>query len=278
MEIDDFKGKLNIAENNINTLNDTIKNLKESITLKDDQLNTIKGSISLKDDQIKTLDSSLKLKDEKIASLEKTLEAKSTEASSVNAELMAEKDKKIEELQKEIELLNDELSKADEDLETLELENEKMKKAFSESAVTKIPDFTDVDIKKSEILEKMHEILKNALHSVIIAVPNISDLQDLYLYELRSSVNLKISCGINPGLSEHAELLDEYESLDNMAIRNFEGSDRYVLIKDGDELLFAVIGKNEFNHLVIHTRDSAHIRLLNSLVMEAWLRSRKLNS
>lgn len=276
MEIDDLKGKLSNAENNINTLNDTIRNLKESITLKDDQLNTIKGSISLKDDQINTLSSSLKLKEEKIVSLEKTLDAKSTETSSVNAELIAEKDKKIEELQKEIELLNDELSKADEDLETLELENEKLKKAFSESAVTKIPDFTEVDIKKSEIMDKMREILKNATHSVTIAVPNINDLQELYLYELRSSVNLKISCEINPSIEGHAELLDEYESLDNMAIRNYDGSDRYVLLKDGDELLFAVMGKNESNHLVIHTRDSAHIRLLSSLVMDAWLRSRKL--
>ena len=93
---------------------------------------------------------------------------------------------------------------------------------------------------------------------------------------MRSSVNIKISCEINQGIEEHVELLDEYESLDNISMRHFDGADRYVTNRDGEELLMAVIGKNENNHLVFKTKDPAHIRLLNPLVMDSWLRSRKI--
>jgi chromosome segregation ATPase len=274
METEDLKTK-------IKTLYDTINNLKDSLNLKNDQLNTMQSTLNLKDEQIKTLENSLKLKEEKIDTLEKTVklreeEIKSTADSTVDKVLIDEKEKKIEDLQKEIEILNDELSKSDEEIEQLELENEKLKEASSSSSDSKIIDFSNIVISKSEIIEKMREILQKALHSVTIVVPTITDLQDLYLYEVRSSVNMKISCEINPGIEENTELLDEYESLDNISLRNFEGSDRYVIIRDGEELLLSVIGKSEDNHLVFHTSDSAHIKLLNSLTMEAWLRSRRI--
>ncbi|MFX1392873.1 MAG: hypothetical protein ACFFAH_04780 [Promethearchaeota archaeon] len=274
METEELKGK-------IKTLYDTINNLKNSINLKDDQMSTMQSTLNLKDDQINTLENSLKLKKEKIDALEKMVklkeaEIKSTSDSTVDKDLLVEKEKKIEELQKEIELLNDELSKSDEEIEQLELENEKLRETNSRFTDSSIIDFTNIVISKSEIIKKMQEILQKALHSVTIVVPSIADLQDLHLYEIRSSVNMKISCEINPGIEESTELLDEYESLDNISLRNFEGSDRYVIIRDGEELLFGVIGRNEDNHLVFHTSDAAHIKLFNSLVMEGWLRSRKI--
>ena len=86
---------------------------------------------------------------------------------------------------------------------------------------------------------------------------------------------MNIACGINPGINEHAELLDEFESLDNISLRNYERKDRYVLTRDDEELLLAVIGKSEDNNLVIHTKDPKHIRTLNALAMEGWIGSRK---
>jgi len=258
-----------------------IKTLQDSLKLKDDQLNTIKDSLKLKDDQIKTYETSLKLKNEKIETLEKTIKLKEEElgaSSSVDDSVVAEKDNKIGELQKEIDVLNDELSKADEEIEQLGNENEQLRNMGSDadSSDLKIFDATIVSITKEEIIEKMRAILQEGLHSVTITVPDITDLQDLYLYEVRSSVNMKISCEINPGIELHSDLLDEFESLDNISIRSFEGKDRYLLLKDGDELLFGVVGNEENNHLVFHTKDSAHIKLFNSLAMESWLRGRKI--
>ena len=122
----------------------------------------------------------------------------------------------------------------------------------------------------------MRQILETAVHKVTIAVPNIEDLQDLYLYEVRSSVNLQVSCFIDPGIELHSDLLEEFESLDNISLRTNESEDRYLILKDGEELFFAVVGNKEDNHLVFHTRDSKHIQLFNALVMESWLRSRKI--
>jgi chromosome segregation ATPase len=265
----------------LETKDSLIKTLQNSIKLKDNQLETIQDSLKLKDEQIQILENSLNTKDAKILTLEKTIklkedQMKSMESSFVDDKVLAEKANEIEELKKKIEILNEELMKADEDLEKLEIDNEKLRKAGINSLDSKIIDFSNQEISKSEIIEEMRTIIQKSISSVTIAVPKIDDLQDLYLYEVRSSVNIKISCEINPGIEEHVELLDEYESLDNISIRHFDGADRYVLNRDGEELLMAVIGKNEKNHLVFKTKDPAHIRLLNPLVMDSWLRSRKI--
>jgi hypothetical protein len=250
------------------------------IRLKDEQVDTLENSLKWKDEQIKTLESSLTIKDEKAKTLEKTIELKEDEirklsSTSIDRNTLKEKDDEILQLQKELKILNDELAKADEDLESLELENEKLRRVESTSN-DNILDFTKVNIPKKDILEKMREMLPNAISNVTIVVPGIEDLQELYLYEVRSSVSMNISCSINQGIDENSELLQEFESLDNITIKNYEQKDRYGIVRDAEELLIAVIGASDTNHLVFHTKDPKHIRLLNSLITEAWIRSRKV--
>lgn len=238
--------------------------------------------MDLKEEQVETIDNSLKIKNEKIKTLEKSISLKEEQlkelaSSTVEKNLLIEKDNKIENLEEKLKILNGELEKADEDLEALETENEKLRNNLASVSGPKIIDWTDIEITKTDILNKMRDILSKALHNITIAVPDIKDLQELHLYEVRSSVNMKISSLIDPSLQEDAELLEEFESLDNISIRLYEQKDRFVIDRDGEELLFAIIGENENNNLVIHTRDSKHQRLLRSLVMEGWLRSRKLD-
>jgi chromosome segregation ATPase len=254
-----------------------IETLEKSIKLKEDQIKTLTESLELKDQQIRTLDSSLKFKQEKIDTLQKTIEIKNDELDeTVEKDLLEKANEEIETLNKKIKILEEELISADEELERLELENQKLRNSISNTKTSKIIDFTNANVPKSVIIERMREILQDAMHNVMITVPLITDLQDLYLYEVRANVNIKVSCQINPGSEEHADLLDEFESLDNISIRSYQGLDRYVAMKDGEELLMAVIGSNENNHLVIHTEDPDHITLLNSLVMDSWLRARKI--
>ena len=266
-EIDDLKNSIQLKENELNKEVSKLNNLVDSKGLLEDQLKTIKDLMKLKEDQIRTFETSLKLKEEKIDALEKTLILKEQQIKS-SAE--------AEELQKEIDLLNKELTKADEDIERLEIEIETLKKEQSNSSDSAIIDFSNSVISTKEIFDKMKEMLEKAVHTVTISVPYIVDLQDLYLYEVRSSVSMKITCQINQDIQEHAELIDEYESFDNISIRNFESADRYIIIRDGEELLIAVKGNNETNHLTFYTTDSAHIRFFSSLVMSAWLRSRPI--
>ncbi len=251
------------------------------LKLKDDQVKTLENSLRLKDEQIQTLENSLQIKDEKAETLEKTIKLKEEEisklkSSALDPNVVKAKDEKLKELEKEIEILNGELAKADEDLESLELENEKLRTAKSSSTDATITDFTNAQISKSEILEKMREIIQNAKSNVTIVVPSIEDLQALYLYEAKASTTLKIACSINAGIEEHSELLDELESFDNITLRNYVRKDRYALVRDGEELLVAVIGKSESSHLTFHTKDSKHIRLLTSLITESWIQSRKV--
>jgi len=265
----------------LGSLKKLLKTKENLLRLKDEQVETMGNSLKWKDEQIKTLENSLKIKDEKALTLEKTIKLKDDEirklnSTSIDRGALNEKEEKIRQLEKELEILNGELAKIDEELESLELENEKLRKTES-SSTDKIVDFTSVQITKSEILEKMREVLQNnAMANVTIVVPSIEDLQELYLYELRSSVSMNIACSINPGIDEHSELLQEFESLDNISIKNYEQGDRYGVIRDGEELFIAVIGRSENNHLVFHTKDSKHIRLLNSLITESWIRSRKV--
>ena len=211
------------------------------LRLKDEQVKTLESSLNLKDEQIKTLEISLNIKDDITKTLEKTIDLKEDEirklnASSIDKNVLKENDDKIQTLEKEIEILNGELAKADEELEGLELENEKLRDTQSKSTDVKIVDFTHANISKSEILEKMREILPNANASLLIVTPKIEDLQELYLYEIKASVSVRV----------------------------------------GEELLYGVTGKSENNILVIHTKDPNHIKLLNALPLEVWIRSRKL--
>jgi len=274
-KFEDFDLKLKLKD-------DLIENLKSSLSLKDDQIKTIKSSMDLKEEQVETLEYSLKIKNVKITTLEKSINLKEEQlkdltSSTVEKNILIEKDKKIENLQEKLKILNGELETADEDLEALESENEKLRNNLASESGPKIVDWTDIEISKADILKKMRDILTKALHNITIAVPDIKDLQELHLYEVRSSVNMKVSCSIDPSLEEDAELLEEFGSLDNISIRLYEQKDRFVIDRDGAELFFGIIGENENKNLVIHTRDSKQQRLLRSLVMEGWLRSRKID-
>ena len=251
------------------------------LRLKDDQVRMLEDSIKWKDEQIKTLESSLRIKDEKAKTLEETITLKDDEirklnATSVDKNTLNEKNEKISNLEKELKILNEELAKYDEELESLGLENEKLKEAKANSNNVSIIDYTDIKLAKSEILKKMREILPKAMNSVTIVVPNIEDLQDLYLYEVKSSVNMRIACSINQGNDVHSELLTEFQSLGNIAIRNYEEQDRYVLTRDGEELLLGVIGRTEEHNTVILTRDPNHIKILSDIAQRGWLQSRKI--
>ena len=210
-------------------------------------------SIKKEIDEIKRTLANLEGKLKRDQELESQLEIKNT--------LLTEKNKEIENQKKQIEILNTELIKADEDFVKLEKENQELSKN---------------EITKTEIIAKMKEILEKALHNVIINVPNIADLQDLHLYDIRAHVNMKIACLINLDIELHQHLLEEFDSLENISLKTYPAEDRYVLLRDGEELLFVAIGMEKDNYLSFHTKDPAHIKLFNTLAMEAWLRGRKI--
>jgi len=259
-----------------------INNFTKSLELKEDQIKTMIDSMNLKEQHNDTLNTSLQIKNEKIKDLEKNIRTLNEKinllnSSTVDKDLIAGKEDEIKEWQHKVDILKGELEKQEEDLDLLEAENEKLRNDLASSSDPQIIDWTYVEIPKDSILKKIREILSKAVHNVTIAVPDIKDLQDLHLYEVRSSVNMKIMGYIDPSLEVDEQLLNEMESLDNISIRLYEDQDRYLIDRDGEELLFGIIGEGENNNLIIHTKDAKHLRLLRSLIMEGWLRARKLD-
>ena len=280
-EMEDYLKKFQDIEFKLKNQEELISNLQKSLDLKTEQVNTLNDSLKLKNEQISTYETSIKIKDEKIKTVEKTLEIREAElksiaSSTVEKNIVDEKEQKIDELNKKLEILQGELNTADEDLEALENENDRLRNELASSSGSKILDWTELEISKGEILEKIKGITDKALHNITIAVPDIKDLQELALYEVRSSVSINVSCSIDHGVELDAELLEEFESLDNISIRLYEGKDRYLIDRDGEELLLAVIGKKDNNHLIFHTRDSKHIKFYRGVVMDSWLRARKI--
>ncbi|GAG76510.1 unnamed protein product, partial [marine sediment metagenome] len=179
----------------IKSKEDLTNNLTTSLNLKDDQIKTMIDSMNLKEQQLDTLNKSLEIKNQKIKALETSIslkeeELKELKASTVNKNLIEEKEEEIEDCQNKLTILTGELEKADEDLETLEQENEKLRNNLASESDIKIIDSTFRKMPKADILKKIREILGNAVHNVTIAVLGINDLQDLHLYEVRSSVNV----------------------------------------------------------------------------------------
>jgi chromosome segregation ATPase len=256
----------NLKENQINTLISTIKT-------KDDMMKTIQDSIQLKDSQIEAMKSSIKTKDKTIEELSGQL--KNFSHSTVDENVLKEKNDRIKELEDEITKLNEELAITDKEIENLTIELEKLQSSSSAKNGPFI-DFTDNEISREEIIQKMKDILSNALHSVTISSPLITDLQDLDLYEVKTSVNMKISCLIDPTIEEHIDLLEEFESLDNINIRTYDSEDRWLIFRDGEELFFCGVGTKPNNFLTFYTKDQEHIKLFSSLINETWLRSRKI--
>jgi len=135
-------------------------------------------------------------------------------------------------------------------------------------------DFNRLGFSKAELLKYMRLMLERAQNNVVIIVPKITDLRDLEVYNVRANVNRRICCLVDKENDDHLEILEELKVFAN--VRSYEGKDRYVFLRDGEELLFAALGVNNDITLSFHTNDAAHIKLFNSLAMDAWLRSREI--
>lgn len=164
-----------------------------------------------------------------------------------------------------MEFLTQDLDAADEEVEKLNqnLQNfeEKAKEGFY--------------LSKKSVLKEIKSIIMKGLHTIILTTPRIEDIRDLELFEIKPSVNIKVATWIDPSNPDHQEILREL-TFDNIIIRIDDFKDRYCILKDGAELFLGIEGKKEDEILTLRTKDSKHIKFLSSLVMESWLRARKL--
>lgn len=256
-----------------------IEALKSQLDMKETQITTISSIIRTKDQQIDALNSTMKMKDDQILALNQTLDAKTAELNSlkekrsgIDEKVIKEKDERIKKLEEEIKILNMDLQVSDEEIEKL---NSKLNSMGIGQGSSSDGGIITRSVTRDQLVNFIITMLKGALHNVNITTPLITDLADLQLYDVKGSVNVKASCDIDINNTEHQQLLHEFEALDNIAVRQFPDKDRWVCLKDGEEMLIAAVGENG-NNLAFFSKDRLHIKLFNSLIMESWLRARKL--
>jgi predicted RNase H-like nuclease (RuvC/YqgF family) len=298
MSVDELKNKLAQKEQEIAEITTTFNELKNSIdglkqqlaskdnliatlqsnlSAKDDQVTTISGIVRTKDEQIETIKHSIQMKDEQIYSLKNTLEAKESEIlmlsqkvdsskGMVSNTFLEDKNKKIQELEKEIKLLNLDLKAADDEVEKLK---EKIQSASSPAK----GEIAMITVTRNQIIEFLTDMVTRSVHNLVITTPSIQDLAELGLYDARTSVNIKASCSVQSS-SEDQELLQEFEALDNISIRNFDSRDRWICLKDNEEMFIASIGSK--SNAAIFSNDHLHIKFFNALMMESWLLAKRI--
>jgi DNA repair exonuclease SbcCD ATPase subunit len=253
-------------------IKEEILSLKDSLKLKEEQIKTLKESLEFKNKKINELEEALKDRDFERKELIEQMKQKQHRIEklkdTLSKNILEEQEKKIENLENTIIQLNEKLNKTEEILESKESEE-----IFSRGDII---DFTHLETSYQEILNKMDEILLKTLHSVNIVVPSINDLEKLSLYDIKSNILVKISCFIDPNKKQHTELFEEYQYSENISIRNYEREDKYIILRDNEELLFSIIGKKENNPLTFYTQDTEHIKAITPMVMDIWLRSKKI--
>jgi predicted nucleic acid-binding Zn-ribbon protein len=285
-EIELLNQQLAQKENEMTELNDLFVNIKssyETLNLQSEnlktQIETLKSTVEMKDEQ-------LQMKEDQMASYSKMLEDKNAEidqikqaSESVQSEALEEKEGTIAELnekvlalqdqnqslENEMKLLKDDIEAADKEVEELHQQMEPSQSAQKCIFLT-----------REEVLQQFKEGLKLGLHNVSICVPSIDDLSDLDLYDVKTSVNIKIACDIDRNNTHHMELLQEYQALENVSLRVYDGKDRWTLMKDNESLFMAVIGDKPEKYLSFAINDERQIKFFSSISNESWLRGRKI--
>ncbi|MCF2139822.1 MAG: hypothetical protein K9W44_07200 [Candidatus Lokiarchaeota archaeon] len=184
---------------------------------------------------------------------------------SVNQDEIAQLKEKIRSLEEEMEFLKEDLEAADDEVEELEHRLQ----LFEQDK--------GVFYKRKEILEKIYEIIQTAQHNIIITTPLIQDVGELSLFEINANINIKVACSMALDNQSDKEIMEELSAFDNINIRIYEGKDRWCALIDGEKLIFGALGLQKDHILVFQTNDSNHIRIFNTLVMESWLRGKKIN-
>ncbi|MHA1109500.1 MAG: hypothetical protein ACTSRE_00250 [Promethearchaeota archaeon] len=297
MELEDCRKKLELKEQEIAEITTTFKEVKNSIeglkqqlaskdnlittlqsnlTAKDDQVGTISGMVRTKDDQIATINHSLQMKDEQIFSLKNTAEAKENEILLLNQKVdkskgmvsntfLEEKTKRVKQLENEIKLLNLDLKAADDEVE-------KLKDKINNAGTPAKGEIMMNSVSRDQIINFLTDMVSRSVHNLVLTTPSIMDLAELGLYDARTSVNIKASCSVEPS-NDDQELLQEFEALDNITIRNFGSKDRWICLKDNEEMFIASIGETNGAYF---SNDHNHIRFFNSLMQESWLLAKRI--
>jgi hypothetical protein len=185
---------------------------------------------------------------------------------------MDQTDSNNDKLKEEFESLQEEMSYLLEDLDAADEEVEELT-----TKIKKLEEREAIILTKPQVIEEIKGILKDSVHNVNLCTPSIADVEHLDLISLPSSLVIKVSCNFDLTEPKHLMIYDELKSMDNISLRLYTIADRFSIMKDRDCIFFGILGLQPNHILSFKATDAAHIKLLNNLITESWLRAKRIN-
>jgi sugar-specific transcriptional regulator TrmB len=128
---------------------------------------------------------------------------------------------------------------------------------------------------RGSIIKLFNELLDNAIHSVMIVVPAIKDLQELDLMKLKPSVKVLLSVKVDMKSQAELDFVQELQKLTKIELRSFDNEDRFGINIDRGVVFIGVNSKQPFG---LVTEDQTAIALfVKQFMIETWTLGRQIN-
>ncbi|NVM03636.1 MAG: hypothetical protein HWN67_15000 [Candidatus Helarchaeota archaeon] len=215
---------------------------------------------------------------EKEQELSSEIQNLKNEIDSLKEKLPIEEDKgQIENLQQEIEnfkITADQNNKKIEELNQIikdkDTEIESLKEAPAATTMPSGPVADMVPVKgKESAINTFQNLLNEAKSSVLIVAPDIKDIQDLPIQDLRQVIRIDIATGVTDK-SIYDRLLEVRPSV---RIRDNPHIDRWGIGIDGEKMFFAAETEDPIGFI---TTNRKMIDFVSAILTESWVRGRRL--
>ncbi|MFX1450161.1 MAG: hypothetical protein ACFFCM_04925 [Promethearchaeota archaeon] len=149
-----------------------------------------------------------------------------------------------------------------------EIEIEDLKQATSTMTSELVSKMSPV-IGREDTINTIQNLLIEAKSSILIVAPDIKDIQDIPIQELRQAIRIDIATGITEK-SIYDHMLEVRPSV---RIRDNPNIDRWGIAIDGEKLFFAAADEEPVGFITTNKR---MIDFISAILTESWVRARRL--
>jgi len=127
----------------------------------------------------------------------------------------------------------------------------------------------------------INDQISKAKMRVLVIAPDLADIDIEIIKSRPSRINFRIATYIDPTLPEHEAILEELDSMDNIAYRNRTLQNLWGINRDYEEVILCVLSKSEFRGeeiteiAGIGSIIEEHIKIFVPILEDAWVGARK---
>ncbi|MHA1339713.1 MAG: helix-turn-helix domain-containing protein [Promethearchaeota archaeon] len=126
---------------------------------------------------------------------------------------------------------------------------------------------------------QINEEILSAKMRVLIVTPTLTDLEIEPILSVKSNINIRICCTIDPNNAEHKEILEKLEKKTNISLRHRTLQNLWGINRDYEEIILGIVSKSEVSEEIelvgLGSNLEEHIKILVPILEEAWMGSKK---